>query len=140
MNILFMCVANSARSQLAEAVARQIFGKKVQVQSAGSRPTKVNPLAVEVMKESGYDLMNHSSKTIDQLPKEFLASLDFVITLCAEEVCPVLPSKTATKVHWPMPDPAGKDALAREAQLQVFRNTRDELRNKLLSLKADLKI
>ena len=138
MNILFMCVANSARSQLAEALAKQVFGEGVDVRSAGSAPSKVNPLAIQVMNEVGYDLNLHSSKSLDQLPSDFLSDLNYVITLCAEEVCPILPSRTAKKLHWPMPDPAGHDALASFEKLQKFRDTRDSIRARLVSLKASL--
>ncbi len=135
-----MCVANSARSQLAEGLAKQIFGSNAEIYSAGSNPSNVNPLAIAAMKEFGYDLSNHFSKTVSQLPPSFLVDLDYVITLCAEEVCPILPSKTARKLHWPMPDPAGRGEMSHEEQLQVFRQTCDAIRAKLVELKTELKI
>ena len=84
MTILFMCVANSARSQLAEGLAYQIF-PDAEVQSAGSHPGKLNPYAVKVMGEIGIDITKHYSKSVDDLPPELIAGLDYVITLCNEE-------------------------------------------------------
>jgi hypothetical protein len=76
MKILFMCVANSARSQLAEGLARRIFGNRVEVESAGSQPSKVNPVAVRVLSEEGIDISKHFSKSTDELSPGFLATLD----------------------------------------------------------------
>ena len=140
MNILFMCVANSARSQIAEGLAKQIFGEKASVESAGSLPKKVNPLAIEVMKEAGVDLQEHFSKSIEELKPEFVDNLKYILTLCAEEVCPVISSITAKKLHWPLPDPAGHSNLSHQEQLQLFRDTRDALRIKLLDFKAEVKL
>lgn len=139
MKILFMCVANSARSQLAEGLAKSIFGASAEVESAGSKPSKVNPLAIESMKEVGLDIAINYSKIADHLSPRFLASLDYVITLCAEEVCPVLISK-AKKLHWPMPDPAGHGELSHEEQLNLFRVTREEIKKKLVDFKSELKL
>ena len=133
MNILFMCVANSARSQLAEGLARQIF-PSAQIQSAGSHPGKLNPFAVQVMNEIGIDISKHYSKSVDELPPKFLADLNYVITLCAEEVCPVLISK-AKKLHWPHPDPASKEPLSDEVLLGRFRESRDAIQARLLEFK-----
>ena len=129
MKILFMCVANSARSQLAEAIARHLFAHKAEIQSAGSLPSKVNPHAVRVMDEMGIDLSAHHSKSIDKVPPDFLATLDYIITLCSEEVCPILLSQ-AKKLHWPMTDPAGKGDSEAE-QLEHFRIAREELLKRL---------
>lgn len=133
-----MCVANSARSQLAEGLAKDVFGTSAEIQSAGSQPSKLNPLAVEVMKEVRIDLAKHYSKSTDDLSPRFLVDLDYVITLCAEEVCPVLVSK-AKKLHWPMPDPAGHDELSHEERLKLFRTTRDAIKLKLVAFKHELK-
>lgn len=129
MKILFMCVANSARSQLAEGIARQLFASQAEVQSAGSLPSKVNPFAVKVLNEVGINITQHFSKTVDHLSPDFLATLDYVITLCAEEVCPILVSK-GKRLHWPLPDPAGKGG-AEEDELKRFRATRDEIKSRL---------
>ena len=91
MNILFLCVGNSARSQMAEGIAKTILGKTHNIKSAGSQPTGiVHPDAVWAMKEIDIDISNQSSKSIDDLEEEFLENLDFIITLCSEEVCPVM--------------------------------------------------
>lgn len=134
MKILFMCVANSARSQIAEGLAKSIFGDRAEIQSAGSNPSKVNPFAIEVLTEIGIDIQSHFSKSIDQLPLGFLEHLDYVITLCAEEVCPVLPSQKAKRLHWPLPDPAGKGGTEAE-ELNRFREIRNEVRKRLLEFK-----
>ncbi len=131
MNILFMCVANSARSQLAEGLARHIFGDKAQVESAGSHPGKLNPFAVQVMKEIGLDISKHFSKSIDQLTPRFLVGTDFVITLCAEEVCPMVVAQNAQKLHWPFPDPASKEPLSDEVMLNRFREARDNIKSRI---------
>lgn len=127
-NILFMCVANSARSQLAEGLAKHIFGDKARVESAGSLPSgRVQPWAVSALKEIGIDIAGYWSKSVEDLDPEFVAELDFVITLCAEEVCPVINSK-ARRLHWPIQDPAS----AREADKpEAFRRAREEIRKKL---------
>lgn len=106
MKILFLCVANSARSQLAEGLAKSLFGSKAEIQSAGSIPSgKVQPWAIKVLADDGIDISQNRSKSYNQLPNRFLEELDFIITLCAEEVCPVMLTK-AKKLHWPIPDPA----------------------------------
>lgn len=134
MKILFLCVANSARSQLAEGLAKHLF-PQAEIQSAGSQPGKLNPYAVAVMKEIGIDISKHYSKSTDDLSPAFLANLDYVITLCAEEVCPVLISK-AKKLHWPFPDPASKTPLPEEESLRRFRAARDAISAKLKEFKA----
>ncbi len=127
--VLFLCVANAARSQIAEGLARAIFGWRVPVQSAGSEPAAVNPLAIEAMDEVGIDLTRHRSKNVSSIDPK---SVHTVITLCDEEVCPVFLGE-ARKLHWPMPDPAAKEEpeLSREDQLQKFRKTRDAIRARL---------
>jgi len=130
VNILFMCVANSARSQLAEGLAKELFGANANIESAGSQPSKVNPFAVQAMKEIGIDLSKHYSKSYDDLKPGFIVQLDYVITLCAEEVCPTIVSQRAKKLHWPLPDPAGKGG-SDEEQLSRFRETRDAITGKL---------
>lgn len=137
MKILFMCVANSARSQLAEGLARKFF-PNAEIQSAGSQPGKLNPYAVTVMKEIGIDISEHFSKSTDDLSPEFLATLDYTITLCAEEVCPVLISKAKKLHHWPLQDPASKVELPEDEMLKRFRIARDTISEKLTKFKSDL--
>jgi arsenate reductase len=127
-SILFLCVANSARSQMAEGLGRMIFGDRVPVQSAGSRPSGVNPYAVEVMREIGVDLSSHRSKSVDAVDPD---GVDTVITLCAEEVCPAFFGR-ALRLHWPIPDPATADpSIPRDEMLARFRAARDAIRVKL---------
>ena len=125
VNILFMCVANSARSQLAEGLARKMFGNAVTIESAGSEPGKLNPFAVKAMEEIGVDISKHYSKSTDDLSPRFILALDYVITLCEQEVCPVMVSR-AKKLHWPLPDPASKEGT-NEEKLERFRKTREAL-------------
>lgn len=130
-SILFLCVANSARSQMAEGLARHLFGDGVRVQSAGSLPSRVNPYAIEVMGEIGIDISEHRSKSADTIDP---ASVDLVITLCAEEVCPVFLAEVP-RLHWPIPDPATDDpSIPREDLLARFRSARDAIRSKLEEL------
>ncbi len=127
-SILFLCVANSARSQMAEGLGRMIFGDRVLVQSAGSEPSKVNPYAIEVMRELGVDLTTHHSKSVQTIDPETVGT---VITLCAEEVCPVFLGKTR-RLHWPIPDPASKDSsIPHEEMLTRFCTARDTIRRML---------
>lgn len=130
-SLLFLCVANSARSQMAEGLARTLFGGLVRVQSAGSAPGGVNPHAVAAMREIGIDITGQRSKSVDTIDP---ASVDAVITLCAEEVCPVWPGALA-RMHWPLADPAHVEAGASAAAVAVrFRAVRDELRCRLWAL------
>lgn len=135
VHILFLCVANSARSQLAEGLAKSIFAKGAVVESAGSAPSGVvQPWAIKVLQEEGIDISSHHSKAISELQPEFLAKLDFVITLCADEICPVL-SVPAVRLHWPINDPA---VSSEEGKPQAFRAAREEIRSRLLKLKAEI--
>lgn len=135
IHILFLCVANSARSQLAEGLAKSIFGSEAIVESAGSEPSgKVQPWAVAVLQEEGIDISKNWSKSTDQLPLGFLADLNYVITLCAEEVCPMLPSK-AKRLHWPIKDPA---SAAEEEKPEAFRKAMREIREKLIVFRRTL--
>ena len=132
-SVLFLCVANSARSQMAEGLARALFGDEVRVQSAGSAPSRVNPYAVRAMAEVGIDLSGHTSKAVDTIAPD---SVDLVITLCAEEVCPVFLSD-ARRLHWPLEDPDRRDeALTDDERLAHFRATRDLIRARLEALRA----
>ena len=126
MNILFLCVGNSARSQIAEGLAREMLPSKFTVESAGSSPSGfIHDGALKTMKEVGIDISQQKSKCIDDLDDEFLHNLDFVITLCAEEVCPVMES-SAKKIHWPNPDPV-IDGVSGLQQESLFRETRENI-------------
>ena len=126
MNILFLCVANSARSQMAEGLAKSMLGKNHNIQSAGSTPSgEVHINAVIAMDDIGIDISDQHSKSTEDLDKEFLDNLDYAITLCAEEVCPILPSK-AESLHWMNEDPAN-DSYSEKQLKASFSNTRDNL-------------
>ena len=128
-SILFLCVANSARSQMAEGIARSLAPRALKVYSAGSAPSRVNRLAVQVMDEIGIDITEQESKGIDAVP---LKSIELVVTLCTEEVCPVLPARVE-RIHWPLPDPAAAGGR-RQEKLSAFRRVRTELRLRIGSL------
>ena len=125
-HILFLCVANAARSQMAEGIARSLAPQGVKVSSAGSSPASVRPQAIQVLKEIGIDISGHRSKGLDSIDA---GSVDAVITLCAEEVCPVFLGK-AHRVHWGLPDPAAVTG-SEETRLNAFRSVRDELLRRL---------
>jgi len=114
---------------MAEGIAKHLFGNSVSVESAGSQPRKLNPLAIKAMQEIGIDISRHYSKSYDDLTPKFIVSLDYVITLCAEEVCPTMVSK-AKKLHWPIPDPA-KAVGTEDEKLQYFRDARDATYKKI---------
>jgi arsenate reductase len=124
--VLFLCVANSARSQMAEGIARALAGDRLPIQSAGSAPSRVNPLAVQALAEIGIDASAQRSKSVDEIDR---TTVETVITLCAEEVCPVYLG-SARRLHWPLPDPAGHDQ-GPEAGLARFRDVRDELARRI---------
>jgi arsenate reductase len=129
-SLLFLCVANSARSQMAEGLARAMF-PGLRIQSAGSQPSRVNPYAIEALAEAGLDITGHTSKSVETVDP---ASVDLVITLCAEEVCPLFLGK-AERLHWPLQDPASEDPALTPDELRArFRATRDELRRRLEAL------
>jgi arsenate reductase len=125
-HVLFLCVANSARSQLAEGIARSLARPGTRISSAGSQPSQVNPLAIRALDELGIDTRGQRSKSVDGIDP---AGVDVVVTLCAEEVCPVFLGK-ARRVHWGLPDPAHA-GNTEEERLQAFREVRDELRRRL---------
>ena len=125
-HILFLCVANSARSQMAEGLARSLAPPGVKISSAGSFPASVHPQAIQVLKEIGIDISGHRSKGLESIGA---GTVDAVITLCAEEICPVFPGKVH-RTHWGLPDPAGI-AGTEETRLNAFRSVRDELRRRL---------
>lgn len=124
--ILFLCVANSARSQIAEGLARALLPETIKVASAGSQPGRVNPAAIAVLAEIGIDITRHYSKGVDDVA---LDDFDHIVTLCAEEVCPVVTGNIRLE-HWPLPDPVGASEDADD--LAPFRQVRDRLRELIL--------
>ena len=132
-NVLFLCVANSARSQMAEGLARQLFGAGVKVQSAGSTPGSLHPLAVKAMGELDIDIAAQAPKGIDAVE---LAGVNLVVTLCGEELCPPALSE-AKRFKWALADPAEvADGEAEEDQLERFRAARDDIKARLELLAA----
>jgi thioredoxin type arsenate reductase len=123
--LLFLCVANSARSQMAEGLARALLGTEWVVQSAGTRPSRVHPTAVAVLAEIGIDIRQQKSKSVQTIAPH---SVDVVVTLCAEEVCPVFLGK-AERLHWPFEDPAGAPPTD---IVDSFRRVRDGIKTKIL--------
>ncbi len=124
--ILFLCINNSARSQMAEGIARSVAPPHVTVRSAGSEPSAVRTEAVAVLRELGIDIGGARSKSVDEVPS---AGGDLVVTLCAEEVCPVYLGQAA-RLHWSLPDPAAVQG-SDEKRLAAFRRVRDELRRRV---------
>ena len=130
MNILFLCVGNSARSQIAEGLAKDMLPKSYDIRSAGSNPAKnIHSDAILAMNEIGIDISSHKTKSIESLDIEFLNKLDHVITLCAEEVCPIVPKSTNT-LHWPNEDP-DNDSYTKTQSENAFRKTRENIFNLL---------
>ena len=127
--MLFLCVANSARSQMAEGYARAYAPAGVEVWSAGSEPRHLNPYAVAVMAEEGIDLGGHRSKGLSEIP---LDRIDTVVTLCADEICPTFPA-AVRRLHWPLPDPAAADGDEADRQA-TFRIVRDQIRERVADL------
>lgn len=127
--VVFLCVANSARSQMAEGLARAMAPATAEVFSAGSQPSVVHPWAVRVMAEIGIDIGDHRSKGMDDVPLE---TADVIVTLCAEEVCPVTPPHVR-RLAWPIPDPATAGTTDEERHT-AFRAARDDIRGRLTAL------
>ena len=122
--VLFLCAHNSARSQMAEGFLRAFAGERFEVQSAGTRATRVHPLAIAVMRDAGIDISRHDSKSVDDVGEGW----DVVVTVC-DSSCPV-PPRSGLKLRWKLPDPS----LARgtEAErLEVFRGVRDSIRSRV---------
>ena len=116
---------------MAEGLARTVLGGEVTVQSAGSVPTRVNPLAIQAMAEVGIDISSQRSKRVDEVDP---ATVDTVITLCAEEVCPVFFGR-AQRLHWPLPDPAATTPDG-PPSIDAFRLVRDDIARRLAALAA----
>jgi len=126
--VLILCTGNSARSQMAEGLLRQVGTDRYEVFSAGTNPSLVRPEAVAVMREIGIDISGHRSKSVDEFSGQ---ELDLVITVCdkVKESCPVFPGATQ-RLHWPFEDPAAL-AGSEEQRLAAFRSIRDQIRARI---------
>jgi arsenate reductase len=126
--VLFLCTENSCRSQMAEGILRHLMGDKFEVESAGTIPSVVNPMAIKVMAEIGIDISGHRSKSVDEFQG---LNFDFIITTCdaAREACPVFPGK-ARRLHWSFNDPAKVEGSEDEI-LSAFRKIRDEIKQRI---------
>jgi glutathione/glutaredoxin type arsenate reductase len=121
--VLFVCVENSCRSQMAEGFAKKHGGDKIEAFSAGSKPAGiVNPDAIKVMKEIGIDISDQTSKGFELLPYN---KFDYIVTMGCQDTCPYFPAQK--KVEWQIEDPKGKG-------LEVFRKVRDEIGKKVKEL------
>ena len=125
---LFLCTHNSARSQMAEGLLRQLGGDRFEAHSAGTEQTHVRPLAIAAMAEVGIDISGQQSKTLDRYLGE---PFDAVITVCdqAAETCPVF-AGARRRLHWSFPDPS-KATGTREEQLAVYRAVRDDITRRI---------
>lgn len=124
MSVLFLCTHNSARSQMAEAILRDVGKGRVEVYSAGTHPTGVRPEAVQVMAEWGLDISRQRSRHLDELLGQ---RFDYVITVCdrAKESCPVFPGDSI-RIHWSFADPASVDG-PEATRVRAFRDTAMQL-------------
>ena len=126
--VLFLCTHNSARSQMAEGLLRNLAGGKFDVFSAGTEQTKVQPLAIEAMREIGIDIASHTSKTLEAFTGQ---TFDYVITVCdrANESCPIFPGGTQ-RIHWSFDDPTAATG-SHDDRLRKFQQVRDEIQERL---------
>jgi arsenate reductase len=136
LKVMFLCSANSCRSQMAEGLARKLGKGIIEPHSAGLFAHYVHPRAIEVMKEIGIDISKQRSKNID--PAQ-LNEMDIIITLChnAEATCPTTPPEIK-RIHWPIKDPVGTTGTEEEI-MQDFRRARDEIKEKILNLIEEIK-
>jgi len=134
IRILILCTGNSARSQMAEGLMREMAGDRIEVASAGVAPTHVRAEAIEAMKELGIDISSQHSKSIEELPNQ---TFDYVITVCdnANQQCPTFP-KAVSRLHWSIEDPAAVEGGA-EIRLNAFRRVREELSERLQKFLRD---
>ncbi|MGA2613399.1 MAG: arsenate reductase ArsC [Spirochaetia bacterium] len=129
--VLFICVHNSARSQMAEAYLRMYGGPEFEVESAGLEPGKLNPFVVRALSEDGIDISGKTTQGVFELYKAG-RRYDYVITVCSREAadrCPIFPGITQ-RLHWPFPDPAAFTGTDEEIMARV-REVRDEIREKV---------
>jgi arsenate reductase len=129
--VLFVCVHNSARSQMAEAYLNRLRGDSFEAESAGLEPGKLNPLVVEVMKEDGIDISNNKTKSVFDFFKQG-RMFSYVITVCDEsaaEGCPIFPG-VCKRLHWSFRDPSALVGTHQE-KLEAIRIIRDQIKNQI---------
>lgn len=129
-SVLFLCVGNSARSQMAEAFLRRFAGNQYEVHSAGLEPKEINPLTIKVMNEIGYSMHEHTSKGVEvYLGKKHF---EYLITVCdkAEKNCPSVWPGVNKRLHWSFEDPAAFEGSETE-KLAKFREVRDQIEQKV---------
>lgn len=129
--VLFLCVHNSARSQMAEAYLRRFGGDAFQVESAGLEPGALNPYVVRALQEDGIDISGKATQDVFSLYREG-RRYNYVVTVCSREAaerCPIFPGIT-TRLHWPFPDPAAFSGPEEQIMAQV-RSLRDQIRDKV---------
>lgn len=129
--VLFICVHNSARSQIAEAFLKQMAGDRFETESAGLEPGALNPLAVEVMQEIGIDISQNKTKSVFDFYKQG-RQYDYVITVCDESQaakCPIFPG-VAKRLHWGFDDPSAFKGSPKE-RLEKARQVRDKIKQKI---------
>src|SRR5688572_15038632 len=126
--VLVLCTGNSARSQMAEGILRDIAGDRFEVDSAGVEPSSVRTEAIKVMREIGIDISDHRSKSVDEFTTD---AFDYIITVCdnARESCPIFPGN-AEPIHWSFEDPATAEGTEDE-RLEMFRTIRDQISERL---------
>jgi arsenate reductase len=126
--VLFLCTHNSARSQMAEGLLRQLAGDRFEVMSAGTEATHIKALAIRAMEEIGIDISGQEPKTLDRYLDE---PFDYVITVCddANEACPFFPG-AQSRLHWSFEDPSRVEG-SEEERLAVFRSVRDRIRERI---------
>lgn len=135
--VLFICQHNSARSQMAQAYLNDLGGDRFEAHSAGLEPSTVNPLAVQAMKDDGYDIADATTQSVFDLFKEG-ELFEYVITVCDPEVeakCPLFPGVTE-RMHWPFPDPAALTGTLDE-KLAGTREIRDAIKQRITEFLAD---
>lgn len=125
--VLILCTGNSARSQMAEGLLRELGKGKFEVESAGVAPSSVRPEAVEAMGEIGINISGHRSKSAEEFVGQ---KFDYIITVCdnAKETCPVFPGK-ATRIHQSFEDPPPETVGDYSSRLEIFRRVRDRVRD-----------
>ena len=139
-NVLFICIHNSARSQMAEAFLHQFAGDKFNAQSAGLEPGTLNPLVVEVMKEEGIDLSGKQTQSVFDLHRAG-KRYDLVIAVCskeAQERCPIFPG-AEQMLHWPFEDPSGAEGTQQQKLARV-RQIRDQMKRKIKQFSEEIEV